>query len=60
MKRPAKRRRGRPATGRDISIATRFPRETLEQVTKYAKRNNLSRSEAIRRLIERGLADLNK
>jgi hypothetical protein len=30
----------------------------LEQVTKFAKENGLSRSEAIRQLVERGLTSL--
>jgi metal-responsive CopG/Arc/MetJ family transcriptional regulator len=40
------------------SIATRFPRETIERVSKFAKEQKVSRSEAIRRLVERALAEL--
>jgi hypothetical protein len=58
VKKPIKRPRGRPATGRDPSIATRFPRETIERVSKFAKDQKISRSEAIRRLVERALATI--
>jgi hypothetical protein len=50
-----KRGRGRPATGHDPTVAVRLRKQTISAVDKWAKTNALSRSEAIRRLIERGL-----
>jgi hypothetical protein len=35
------------------SIATRFPRETIERASKFAKEQKIRCSEAIRRLVER-------
>jgi hypothetical protein len=55
---PAIRRhhgRGRPATGRDPVIATRLAQGMIVKVDKWAEGKDLSRSEAIRALIERGL-----
>ena len=55
---PKKRGRGRPATGRDPVVAVRLPASTIAGVDQWAEREEIgSRSEAIRRLIERGLAD---
>lgn len=51
-----KKRRGRPATGRDPVMAIRLPNELREAIDKWAARRDLSRSEAIRLLIEVGLA----
>jgi hypothetical protein len=54
--RPKRKGPGRPATGRDPMIGLRFPRELTAAVDKWAKSNGIeSRSEAIRRLVERGL-----
>jgi hypothetical protein len=50
------KKRGRPATGRDPQIAIRFPAYIIEQVDGWAAKNSLSRSEAIRQFVERGLA----
>jgi DNA-binding transcriptional LysR family regulator len=52
-----KKSRGRPATGQDKSVATRFPGETLRQIEAWssAQPQEVSRSEAIRRLVELGL-----
>jgi hypothetical protein len=49
-----KRPVGRPATGRDPVVAVRLPKATLEMVDRW--RRNLSRSDAIRRLIDDGLS----
>ena len=51
-----KKGRGRPATGRDPVMAIRLPNELREAIDKWAARRDLSRSEAIRLLIEVGLA----
>jgi hypothetical protein len=53
-----KKSRGRPATGQDKSVATRFPGETLRKIEIWSSaqpHQELSRSEAIRRLVELGL-----
>ena len=46
-----KRKRGRPATGKDPLIALRVPAETIAAIDKWGG-NRVSRSEAIRTLIE--------
>jgi Ribbon-helix-helix protein, copG family len=48
---PKKRRRGRPATGRDPMIGLRLPKDEIAKLDKWAKANGYTRSEAIRRLI---------
>jgi hypothetical protein len=48
-----KKSRGRPATGQDQSVSTRFTAETLSKIETWAK--GVSRSEAIRRLVDLGL-----
>jgi predicted DNA-binding protein len=50
-----KRGRGRPATGRDPVTAVRLPDELRGAVDQWALEKGMSRSEAIRSLIERGL-----
>jgi Arc/MetJ-type ribon-helix-helix transcriptional regulator len=50
-----KKRRGRPATGRDPVSAVRLPEELTAAVDKWAEDNVANRSEAIRRLVELGL-----
>jgi hypothetical protein len=54
----SKKKRGRPATGRDPVTAIRLPEELRVRVEAWAttERDTPSRSEAIRRLIEHGLA----
>jgi hypothetical protein len=55
--RPKKRGPGRPATGRDPMLGLRVPKELTAAVDTWAKAHAIeSRSEAIRRLVERGLA----
>jgi len=50
------KRRGRPATGKDPLVSSRLPRSMIDQVEAWAVRNNATRSEAIRSLVEIGLA----
>lgn len=52
-----KKRRGRPATGRDPVTAIRLSSEIRHAVDEWSERqdDNPSRSEAIRRLVEIGL-----
>jgi hypothetical protein len=52
---PKKKRRGRPATGRDPHVTARMPPELIRAVAAWAKHNKLNRSDAIRQLVERGL-----
>jgi hypothetical protein len=46
---------GRPATGHDPAIAVRLPKERVVAIDRWAKENDVSRSEAIRVLIDKGL-----
>jgi hypothetical protein len=50
-----KKRRGRPATGKDPHIAARMPPELIAEVQAWAVTNDTSRSDAFRRLVELGL-----
>ncbi len=50
-----KKSRGRPATGKDPHVTARMPPELIAQVEAWAAERDLGRSEAIRRLVERGL-----
>ena len=49
------RKVGRPATGRDPHMTARFPTELVATVEQWAAQNDLSRSEAIRQLVQLGL-----
>jgi hypothetical protein len=53
-----KRKRGRPATGRDPIVGLRVPQETRDKIERWARRqpDEPTLSEAIRRLIEIGLS----
>jgi hypothetical protein len=51
-----RKKRGRPATGRDPAITARLPSAVISDVSRWAAENSLSRSEAIRRLVEIGLS----
>jgi Ribbon-helix-helix protein, copG family len=52
----ASKRRGRPPTGgRDPGIHIRLPEEMLSTVDAWATSKEVTRSEAIRRLVELGL-----
>src|SRR5437588_12346540 len=57
-----KKKRGRPATGRDPVTAIRLPEDLRVRVEGWAAKlgDTPSRSEAIRRLIEIGLASARK
>jgi Arc/MetJ-type ribon-helix-helix transcriptional regulator len=50
-----KKRRGRPATGKDPHIAARMPQDLIAQIEAWAAANDTSRSEAFRTLVELGL-----
>jgi hypothetical protein len=50
-----KKRRGRPATGRDPHVTSRMPQPLIDQVEAWASANDATRSEAFRRLVELGL-----
>jgi hypothetical protein len=52
-----KKKRGRPATGRDLVTAIRLPEDLRVRVEAWAARqlDTPSRSEAVRRLVEHGL-----
>jgi hypothetical protein len=50
-----KKSRGRPATGQDPLISARLPADVVASVTAWQTRNGVTRSEAIRRLVELGL-----
>jgi hypothetical protein len=51
------KKRGRPATGVDPFVGVRLPAETLDAIDTWASKvgDELTRSEAIRRLIDLGL-----
>jgi len=53
---PEKRGRGRPPTGRDPVIPARFPKALIQEIDGFASKGETTRSEAIRRLVEQGLA----
>ena len=50
-----KKRRGRPATGRDPAVTARIPNDAIELLDRWAKSEGITRGEAIRQLIEVGL-----
>ncbi|MDB5610345.1 MAG: hypothetical protein JWP25_7245 [Bradyrhizobium sp.] len=50
-----RKKRGRPATGRDPVSAVRLPVELTASVDRWAEDHDANRSEAIRRLVEAGL-----
>jgi hypothetical protein len=51
----SKKRRVRPATGRDPHVTSRMPPPLIVEVEAWASANDATRSEAIRRLVEIGL-----
>jgi metal-responsive CopG/Arc/MetJ family transcriptional regulator len=54
-----KKRIGRPVTtGIRPSRSVRLPKEIEDGVNRYSKAHKISRSEAIRRLVEHALADV--
>ena len=50
-----KKRRGRPATGKDPLVSARMSSPLIAKVEAWASANNTTRSEAFRRLVELGL-----
>lgn len=50
-----KKRRGRPATGKDPQVVVRMPSTLIAEVDAWGEANDAIRSEAIRRLVELGL-----
>jgi hypothetical protein len=50
-----KKRRGRPATGRDPHVTSRMPSELIAEVDAWATANETTRSDAFRKLVELGL-----
>jgi hypothetical protein len=50
-----KKKRGRPATGRDPMVSSRIPASTVSAIDEWATHNSTTRSDAIRRLVELGL-----
>jgi hypothetical protein len=51
-----KKRRGRPATGKDPLVSARMPSAVIAGVEAWAEANEVSRSQAFRQLVELGLA----
>jgi Ribbon-helix-helix protein, copG family len=49
------KKRGRPATGRNPFLTARVPQELIDALEAWAVANEISRSEAIRRLLELGM-----
>ena len=49
------KKRGRPPTGKDPQIVARMPAISIASVDAWAVANGITRSEAIRRLVELGL-----
>jgi hypothetical protein len=47
--------RGMPPTGQDRMVGARLPDDTISAIDLWAEAESLSRSEAIRRLVEIGL-----
>lgn len=54
------KKRGRPATGKDPFVGIRLPPSMIEMIDKWAEADSVTRSEAMRRLIEAGLRQLPK
>jgi len=50
------KKRGRPATGKDPLVGVRIHPDLIARIDKWASRDDVSRSEAIRRLVEKALA----
>jgi hypothetical protein len=48
---------GRPATGKNVMIAIRWPPELLHGIERYAKDQMLPRPAALRQIVTRFLAD---
>ena len=50
-----KKPRGRPASGQDPLISARIPSEVISAIEAWRVKQGVTRSEAIRRLVELGL-----
>ena len=50
-----RKKRGRPATGTDPMFALRISDQLMTEIARWAEANDITRSEAIRCLIELGL-----
>jgi len=50
-----KKKRGRPATGRDPHVTSRMPAALIAEVEAWATAHETTRSDAFRRLVEIGL-----
>ncbi len=57
MEKRITKKKGRPATGMDPMLSFRSPAELTARIEAFAEREGTPRSEAIRRLVEKGLAD---
>jgi hypothetical protein len=55
-----KKRRGRPATGKDSHVGARMPPALIAEIEAWSTANDTTRSEAIRRLVEIGLKSKSK
>jgi hypothetical protein len=51
-----KKKRGRPATGKEPLMTFRAPQEMIKRVEGWARQNEISFSEAARRLLQQGLS----
>jgi hypothetical protein len=49
------KKRGRPATGKDPLLTVRAPKAIIQAIEDWAAKNAVTRSEAVRRLVELGL-----
>jgi Ribbon-helix-helix protein, copG family len=54
------KKRGRPATGRDPFLTARVPQDVIDAIEAWAAASEISRSEAVRRLLELGLDGASK
>jgi predicted DNA-binding protein len=50
------KKRGRPATGKDPLVSARLPQAMVERLEGWAAHNGVTRSEAVRALVDLGLA----
>ncbi|MXV35817.1 MULTISPECIES: hypothetical protein [unclassified Saccharibacter] len=54
---PKKKGRGRPATGKDPMLGGRVPAALIQRIEGWAAAHNMTRSEAVRRLLQKALDD---
>jgi metal-responsive CopG/Arc/MetJ family transcriptional regulator len=55
MPKTVQSKNGRPTTDADPLISVRLPSETIRAIDRWAKRDDITRSEAIRRLLKGAL-----